>query len=89
MSGGCDLGIEGYEINGYWKDGRYIGPKVIIHHLNPIAKEDLLNRTDLLMNPEYVITTVHNTHMAIHYGDSKLLNQGPTVRKPNDTCPWR
>lgn len=86
---GCDLGVEGYEINGYWKDGRYIAPKVVIHHLNPIAKEDILNRTDILMNPEYVITTIHSTHMAIHYGDADRLEQGPTVRKPNDTCPWR
>lgn len=86
---GCDLGVEGYEINGYWKDGRYIALKVVIHHLNPIAKEDILNRTDILMNPEYVITTVHSTHMAIHYGDADQLEQGPTVRKPNDTCPWR
>lgn len=86
---GCDLGVEGYEINGYWKDGRYIAPKAVIHHLNPIAKDDILNQTDILMNPEYVITTVHSTHMAIHYGDADQLEQGPTVRKPNDTCPWR
>ena len=77
---GCDLGIEGYEI---------YGQNVLIHHLNPISLNDISDRTEFLLNPEYLITTTHRTHNAIHYGDENLLAKGPIVRSANDTCPWR
>lgn len=76
---GCDLGIDGREIRG----------KIIVHHMNPITKDDLLNRTPFLLDPEYLICTLKSTHDAIHYGDENLLMKGPIERKPNDTCPWR
>lgn len=76
---GCDLGIEGREIH----------TKILVHHMNPITKEDVLNRSDLLLNPEYLITTVKRTHDAIHYGDSETLIKDPIERIANDTCPWR
>lgn len=76
---GCDLGIPGREIHG----------RILIHHMNPITVEDILNRSDLLLNPEYLICTVKNTHDAIHYGDENLLNKDPIERTKNDTCPWR
>ena len=76
---GCDLGIEGREIQG----------RVLIPHMNPITAEDIRERRDLLLNPEFLITTVHNTHQAIHYGDESLLILMPTTRSRNDTCPWR
>ena len=76
---GCDLGIEGREIYG----------RILIHHMNPITKEDILNRTEFLLNPEYLISTVKNTHNAIHYGDDSLLFKAPIERRKNDTCPWR
>lgn len=76
---GCDLGVEGYEIRG----------RIIIHHLNPITKNDILRQTDYLTNPEYLICTAHNTHNAIHYGDENLLIKGPVERTKHDTCPWR
>lgn len=75
----CDLGIEGREIHGI----------ILIHHMNPITKIDILERSDLLLNPEYLISTIKNTHDAIHYGDESLLIQAPVERKPNDTCPWK
>ena len=56
---GCDLGIPGHEIFG----------KIIIHHINPISLDDLDRHSDFLLNPEYLITTMHATHNAIHYGD--------------------
>ena len=77
---GCDLGILDREIR---------GERIIIHHMNPITKEDILNRSEFLLNPEYLITTIDNTHKAIHYGDSNLLYKDPIVRSKNDTCPWR
>ncbi len=76
---GCDLGMEGHEIYG----------KILIHHMNPISVEDILKRSDFLLNPEYLISTVLSTHNAIHYGDDSLLLVAPVERRKNDTCPWR
>ena len=76
---GCDLGIEGREIYG----------KIIIHHMNPITIQDIEQESDFLLDPEFLISTVHETHNAIHYGDENLLIRVPIERKPNDTCPWR
>lgn len=76
---GCDLGIEGYEIHG----------KILIHHMNPISPKDIARRSEILLNPEYLITTVLSTHNAIHYGDESLLISAPIERARNDTCPWK
>lgn len=76
---GCDLGIPGREIRG----------NIIVHHMNPISKEDILNRSDILLDPEYLISTVKITHDAIHYGNDELLYKDPIERSKNDTCPWR
>lgn len=76
---GCDLGIEGREIY----------DKIIIHHMNPISSEDIEIESDLLLDPEFLISTSHLTHNAIHYGDEKFLFDGFTERFQNDTCPWR
>ena len=75
-----DLGIDGYPIN---------GQKIIIHHLIPITREDILNRNPDIYNPEFLICTTMRTHNAIHYGDESLLPYAPIVRRKNDTCPWR
>lgn len=76
---GCDLGVYGYEIY----------DKVYVHHMNPINVNDIKMNTDILLNPEYLITTSFNTHNAIHYGDINLLDIGYNERSPNDTCPWK
>lgn len=76
---GCDLGIEDREIYG----------KILIHHMNPISKKDILERTDLLLNPMYLISVTKQTHDAIHYSDDSILMKDPIVRSKNDTCPWR
>lgn len=68
---------------------RDIYDRIIIHHMNPISKEDILNQTEYLLNPEYMICTMKRTHDAIHYGDENLLFNGLVERTPNDTCPWR
>ena len=75
----CDLGIEGLDIYG----------KVLIHHMNPITVKDIESRSKILLDPEYLICTVHNTHNAIHYGDENLLIKTPSERTKNDTCPWK
>ena len=76
---GCDLGIEDRPITG----------KILIHHMNPITDKDILNLTDILLNPEYLICVSHITHNAIHYGDENLLITEPIVRTKYDTCPWK
>lgn len=76
---GCDLGIEGHEIH----------ERILIHHINPISEEDILGRSDFLLNPEYLISTSHRTHNAIHYGDDSILIDTPLERRKNDTCPWK
>ena len=57
--------------------------------MNPITIQDIEQESDFLLDPEFLISTVHETHNAIHYGDENLLILAPIERKPNDTCPWR
>lgn len=78
---GCDLGVDGYEIQK--------GVTIMIHHMNPISINDIKTRIEILLDPEYLITTIMQTHNAIHYGDSKLLARETIARTKNDTCPWR
>lgn len=75
---GCDLGIEGREIH----------RNLLIHHMNPITKDDLIHRSDYLLNPEYLITTSLGTHNAIHYGDESKLMIMPVERIAGDTKLW-
>lgn len=77
---GNDLGVDGHLITG----------KIFVHHMNPINKDDIIRKSDILLNPEYLISVCKRTHDAIHYGDFNLANQNGIIeRKPNDTCPWR
>ena len=76
---GCDLGCEGYELQS----------RIIVHHINPITVEDVLNRSYMVFDPDNVISVSHNTHQAIHYGDESLLPLLPVERSRYDTCPWK
>jgi len=76
---GCDLGIEDREIN----------DRIIIHHINILTLEDIELNSEYVLNPEFLICTSKNTHLAIHYGDESLLQKLPIARSRNDTCPWR
>lgn len=78
---GCDLGCVDREIPE--------GVTIFIHHMNPITKNDILDQTELLLNPEYLITTIKRTHDAIHYGDDNLIFTGLVERSKNDTCLWK
>lgn len=78
---GCDLGALDHEIPE--------GVSILVHHMNPITKDDILQHSIYLLDPEYLITTIDNTHKAIHYGDESRLFTGFTERKMNDTCPWK
>lgn len=78
---GCDLAMPDRDIPD--------GVRVLIHHMNPIYKDDILRRSKFLLDPEYLITTVKCTHDAIHYGDESILFTGLVERSKNDTCPWK
>lgn len=75
---GLDLGVEGYEIY----------DKIIIHHMNPMVPEDLHQGNYDILDPEFLITTTHRTHNAIHYGDESLLPRTIIERQPGDTKLW-
>lgn len=76
---GRDLGLDDYIIQG----------RIIVHHINPLTKEQLLNFDPCIFDEENLISCSHDTHNAIHYGDKSLLPQDPIERRPFDTCPWR
>ena len=75
---GCELGLEGYEIQG----------GIVIHHMNPITEQDIVERNEDIFNPEYLICCSKLTHNAIHFGDKDLLPQEYVERRKGDTCPW-
>lgn len=75
---GCDLGIEGRDIF----DG------IRVHHMNPITIDDLENGTDILLDPDFLISTSLNTHNAIHFGTEKNLIRMPIERRKGDTMLW-
>ena len=75
---GMDLGVPGFEIF----------DRPIIHHMNPMTVKDIVHATENILNPEYLITTTHDTHNAIHYGDKSLLPRILVERRPGDTRLW-
>jgi hypothetical protein len=75
---GCDLGVPGYEISA----------NPLIHHINPMSPEDVLDRADWILDPEFLVTTCTNTHNAIHFGNKDSLYALPVDRSPNDTKLW-
>lgn len=75
---GCDMGVDGYEIY----------DKIIIHHLTPMTPEDIEEGNPMIFDLDNLITTTHNTHNAIHYGDKSLLPHLGEARRPGDTTLW-
>lgn len=75
---GLDLGAEDMPIQG----------SPVIHHMNPITVEDIIHGTDNLLDPEFLITTSHRTHNAIHYGNRRSLPQPFVERVAGDTLLW-
>lgn len=73
-----DLGVE----------GMFILTKSILHHIDPITTEDILNHNiHKLLNPENVIITSIDTHNRIHYKPvDRVL--ATNERKPGDTTLW-
>jgi len=75
---GCDLGVEGHEIF----------DKVVIHHMNPMTPNDIKHGNMDILDPRFLISTSHDTHNAIHFGDERLLPRPFVERRPGDTKLW-
>jgi len=74
----CDLGMPGYEISS----------RILIHHMNPVSIEDFENGNSSILDPEFLISTMNRTHLAIHFGDKSKIPQIPKSRRSGDTSPW-
>lgn len=75
---GCDLGIEGFEIP----------DRISIHHMNPMTISDIADANEQILDPEFLISTTHKTHNAIHYGDRSQIPRQFVERRPGDTRLW-
>lgn len=75
---GCDLAVEGYEIH----------DELLVHHMNPLDLDSIKHADPRILDPEFLITTTHRTHNAIHYGDENQLPRQLVERRPGDTTPW-
>lgn len=75
---GNDLGMEGFPIHS----------KLVIHHMNPMTTDDISAYNQDILNPEYLITTTHDTHNSIHYGDERTIRTEYQERRPGDTRLW-
>ena len=71
-----DLGVVGVDIL----------DKVLVHHINPITDEDILNESRKLYDPENLVTVSLNTHNIIHYGNKE---DEYVERQPGDISPIR
>ena len=76
--GACDLGVDGFEIY----------DKILVHHINPITVDDLLDNSDCIYDLNNLVCTRFETHNALHY-NAPCPEYKPIERKPNDTIPWR
>lgn len=75
---GCDLGVEGYEVHA----------RLVIHHMNPMQVADIVHGEPAILDPDFLISTSHATHNAIHYSNVSLLPRRVVERQPGDTKLW-
>ena len=75
---GCDLGVPGYDIFG----------KIMIHHMNPVTKEQILRLDPIIFDPEFLISTSFRTHQDLHFRNLEARVSLPTERIPGDTRLW-
>jgi len=75
---GCDLGIDGCELT---------SRNILIHHINPITEDDIINFRYCVFDPENLISASLDSHNYIHYGTK--IQSLPVERHQFDTCPWK
>lgn len=84
----CDLGVPGFDIVQI-KGDRTKDNVIVVHHMNPITPEQILDRNPDILNPEYLITTKMLTHNLLHYGgQGHLPPHKVNERTPGDTKLW-
>lgn len=76
---GCEFAMPGFEVVRFGT----------IHHLNPITKDDIIQKRSCVFDPENVVLVAQDTHKFIHYGRAPAPRKTLVARKPNDTCPWK
>lgn len=76
--GGCDLADQ----------NRPILRGLIVHHINPIDRDDVINRDPKLFDLNNLICVSPITHRAIHYGNDKALIGASKARCAGDTKLW-
>ena len=63
---------------------------IYIHHLNPLTIEQIMDDFYLAIDEENAISTLFETHQAIHYGSADYLHTTTFAeRRPFDTVPWK
>ena len=63
---------------------------VMIHHINPLTKEQIISGDiDAMFNPLNLVTVSKDTHNMIHFGNMTKNRYMLTERKPGDTILWR
>lgn len=86
----CIIRDKAYDL-AFEADIHLLNSGIVVHHINPLTRDDVMNRTRYLLDPEYLVTTFTKTHNALHYGDETYLLQfsGYRGRVANDTSPWK
>lgn len=74
---GCDLGLPGYEVH----------HGLLVHHMNPMTVDDIVEGQDWILDPEFLICTSKQTHNALHYG-GESPRQRVVERRAGDTKLW-
>lgn len=75
---GCDLGVPGFEIQ----------TDLVVHHMNPMTSDHIIQNESWIVDPEFLITTTLRTHNDIHYGNKVTKQIVFAERVPGDTALW-
>lgn len=75
---GCDMACKGIEVIGF----------PIIHHINPVTVDDVINRSSKLFDLNNLILVSKETHNLIHYGVARPEEEQYVERRPGDTKLW-
>lgn len=86
---GRDMALPGYEILSddkmSKKDIAMQNAAIVIHHINPLTIDDVVNRSRKIFDSENVVCVSENTHKLIHYCKDPILIH---ERHPGDTKLW-
>ena len=64
--------------------------KILIHHIEPITIDDIINRSSKVTDLNNLVCVSFETHNDLHYGNNrKLTLDSFAERRPGDTCLWR